>query len=190
MTATTAGRTEAPANESERAAQLASAQVWVWRYLRFLGAAPHLAEDLTQETLLAALGADVLDRNLEALRGWLQTTARNLFYAHARRARRQGSALDFADIEPEIAERAWSWFVATSDHDATGQQALEDLEKCRQTLSERERNALSQRYHEGVSREEIASQLDISAAGVKALLRRVRDRLRSCIERRRQDRAS
>ena len=38
-------------------------QLWLWRYLRFLGATSDVAEDLCQETLLAALHHQIQTRD-------------------------------------------------------------------------------------------------------------------------------
>lgn len=178
--------------DAEHAAVIRQHQAGLWRYLRFLGAPAELAEDLAQETLVAALGARIFDsREDPALAAWLRTTGHNLLRAHIRRVQRQGATVDFSVVESELAERAWQWCTERGKEGADdGASMLADLERCLQSVGKREHRALTMRYHDGSSREEIGTALDLSAAGVKGLLRRARHRLRVCIERRRQDRES
>jgi RNA polymerase sigma factor (sigma-70 family) len=143
------------------------------RYLRFLGAAAEVADDLAQETLLRALRPG-FDAAATGAFGWLRTTARNLFWRHlAARAR-----------EPDLA--AWDaldtafgkWADDGGDHYARA------LDRCVEALGERERQLLAARYGRAASRGAIARELGLGDEGAKTLLRRVKARLRLCIEQR------
>jgi len=150
-------------------------QKGVWRYLRFLGAPPELAEDLTQEAFLALLQWAPEERGDAALAGWLRTTARNLFRMQARKPR-QGVHLA---AEAEL-EEAWLRF-AGGDPARAGDDYLVALHSCLERLEDRERNAVVLRYGEGASRQEVATALGLALEGAKTLLRRAKDKLRRCV---------
>ena len=79
-------------------------QAGVWRYLRFLGAAPALADDLTQETFLEILRRAPVDRGAAALGGWLRATARNLFLAQRRRGRFEVAAVPAGSTGAQVGD--------------------------------------------------------------------------------------
>lgn len=149
----------------------------VWRFLRWLGADAALADDLLQETFVkllqrrAAHGA--LPGDERALRAWLCTTARNLF-RNARARARDGVPLDddatlLAVFERDIAD---------------GDERIASLRECLAELPERSRAALWLHYRDRMDHARTGSVLGLSAAGTKALLRRLRHLLADCIERR------
>ncbi len=65
-----------------------------------------------------------------------------------------------------------------------GERYLDALRGCVETLDGRSRSVVSLRYARGESRGKIATELGMSLDGVKSLLRRVRQLLRECVERR------
>ena len=133
------------------------------------------AEDLAQEAFVAGLAHH---RQGDALpgEGWLRTTARNFWLQHMRRRRRRP-----AELRLEAADEVWDRQAGSDGGD--GYRAA--LRACMRKLSERDRLALSLRYGEGASREEMAERLDMQVEGVKSLLQRLRMALRACVERRR-----
>lgn len=147
----------------------------IWRYLRFLGASPALADDLTQEAFLALLRHPPEDRGDAATAGWLRTVARRSF-SQSRASRRRG--LEFAS-ESAI-EQAWleAEGAAGDPADPYG----DALRHCLEGLSPRARRAVDLRYGDNASRDAMALALELTAEGVKTLLRRTRDALQSCIE--------
>jgi len=173
-------RVQAECLKSQTAVQLTEElvrrhQKGVWRYLRFLGCPPELAEDLTQETFLTLLQWAPEERGDAALAAWLRTTARNLFRMQARRPRK---GVELA-AETEL-EEAWLRH-AGEDPDRAGDDYLVALHSCLQRLEDRERTALVLRYSESASRQEVASTLGIAVEGAKTLLRRAKDKLRKCV---------
>jgi RNA polymerase sigma-70 factor (ECF subfamily) len=56
------------------------------------------------------------------------------------------------------------------------------LRECEETLDDGDRETIRRRYRDGLSRGQMAAALGLSEDGVKSLLRRVRDKLRLCIE--------
>lgn len=143
----------------------------VWRHLRFLGASPQTADDLTQETFLRLLRTAVDDRGEAALAAWLRATARHLFLAQGRR--RAGLELS---TEVEL-EAAWAQWAA----DDGGEAAHAALERCLARLDGRARRALVLRYAEGQTRTALAKALDLSVEGTKTLLRRSKQVLAACV---------
>ena len=152
----------------------------IFRYLRYLGADPAGAEDIAQETFLAAYTSPTfpMDQNPGHEAGWLRGTARNLLYqTYRKKSRARELAGDLAAMEE--ADRLWT------DHflrDGDGDDYISALRKCVDTLPERQRAALDMRYDKNFSRNDMATTLRISAEGVKALMRRIRSALKNCIE--------
>ena len=153
---------------------VATHQEPVWRYLRFLGAEGHQAEDLLQETFLAVWKQPFEVRDPGSTRGYLFTVARNQFLMAARRQRVRSH---FEDIES--ADAAWAPYAADG-----GDEYIEHLRSCVAGLSGRGREAVRLSYEESRSRDEIGTSLNLSRDGVKTLMRRIRQELKACVERR------
>jgi len=147
-------------------------QAGVWRYLRFLGADPSLAEDLTQETFLAYLRSPPASRDPRATAAWLRRTAQRRLSNSRRRPRLPTLGL-------EAAEDAWGRYAA----DDSGDDALVALQHCLHGLTARMRTAVRVRYGPGGSRQAVATELHLTLDGAKTLLRRARRRLQLCIQR-------
>lgn len=154
------------------AALVRAHQAEVWRYLRYLGASPEQADDLTQETLLQLVRGRCRDQGQAARAGWLRTVARNLYRKSLRRAP------GLADLD--AADAAWVTFA----RDDGGSAHLAALRQCLDELDGRARLAVRLQYEERRSRDQLGSELALSSDGVKSLMRRVRTALRACVERR------
>jgi RNA polymerase sigma factor (sigma-70 family) len=151
-------------------------QVWVWRYLRYLGCETNLAEDLCQDCFLAALDHRIQDRSDPVARAWLRTTARNSYLTQVRKEQRHVTRRRLEEQE----------LIFIEDGEAGEGEAYQaDLRICLGGLGERARRILHLRYHDNCPREEIARSMNLSEEGAKTLLRRVKNALRSCIEKRR-----
>lgn len=157
-------------------------QAGVWRYLRYLGTQTQEADDLTQETFLAVAKSirrsNFEQRSSAETAAYLRTVARNQLLMARRRQGRQPNT-----VELTAAEQVWA--EATADHGVDGYlAALADcLENGLNRDDGRARKAIDAFYHQRQSRAEIAKELDMTPDGVKTLLRRTRDVLRKCIER-------
>ncbi len=149
-------------------------QADIWRYLRYLGAAGADADDLTQETFLALSRSTFEQRSPGETAGYLRKVARNQLLMLRRK---QGRALD--TVELDAAERVWATTVGTSSMDAL----LATLAECLETLEGRARQAVDLFYRDSRGRSEVATAMQMKPDGVKTLLRRTRDVLRDCIER-------
>jgi RNA polymerase sigma-70 factor (ECF subfamily) len=169
MTAATADR------QAEMAGLVRAHQAGVWRYLRFLGCDPTEADDLVQETFLAVFREGFEVRSPAQTAAYLRTVARNRLLM-ARRKEHNSPPL----VDLEAAEAVWARMA--------GEDGLSDyllaLAHClEKAVGPRVRRALELQYRDGASRAEIAAELDLAAEGVKTLLRRARNALRDCVER-------
>ncbi len=171
-----AGASPPPANPFDLANLVHRHQAGVWRYVRFLGAAAAEADDLTQETFLAVARAEFAQRDERQTAGYLRVVARNQLLSLRRKQHRE-----IGTVELEAADNVWA-AAAGPEGNLTGY--LDALADCLTKLEGRSREAIDLHYREGASRDAIASQLGMKPDGVKTLLRRTRQVLRECIERR------
>jgi RNA polymerase sigma-70 factor (ECF subfamily) len=150
-------------------------QAGVWRYVRFLGADTTEADDLTQETFLALARGGFVERDELQTAGYLRVVARNQLLALRRKQNRE---IDTVGLE--AADSVWA---AAAGPDGSLNIYLDALRDCLAQIEGRARQAIDMHYHDHAGREAIASQLGMQADGVKTLLRRTRDVLRECVER-------
>lgn len=163
-----------PAVADQLALLVSRHQATVWRYVRYLGATATEADDLVQETFLAVFRSDFIHESDRQTAGYLRTTVRNRLLMLRRKQSRQPS-----EVELLAADEVW----ADTLGDGPADPYLEALDGCLEHLDGRARQAIDLQYTDRLSREEIASRLEMKPEGVKTLLRRTRDALRDCIER-------
>lgn len=154
----------------------AAAELWaahaplVRRYLRVLGAVGADLDDLLQETFLVLLQRPFEDRGGAPVATFLRSTARFLFL---RRDRGRLPQVEAADAV---------WERRCGDDDGDGY--LGALRECVAQLPERSRRLVELGYDDELGRAAIARELGMKADGVKTALRRLREGLRQCVERR------
>ncbi len=172
-----------PATQSLEAADLArlvqSHQASLWRYVRYLGAAATEADDLVQETFLALFRSGFNEKSKAETSSYLRTAIRLQLLMLRRHQSRQPEA-----AELEVAEQVWADTFADTKSENGYLGALDD---CVDQLDGRAAQAIRLQYHQRASRSEMAKQLKMKSEGVKTLLRRTRDALRNCIERKLKD---
>lgn len=156
-------------------------QVEIFRYMRYLGADAALAEDLVQDTFVAAFSSrrppDVDDVGGRA--AWLRAIGRNLFLNACRR--RRTSPVEVNSERIKQAEAVWaSQLLRGGD----GFDTVEALRKCLARLTAKHRGIVDLRYKQGKSRAEMARRCKMTENGIKTLLRRIRAALADCIQRR------
>jgi RNA polymerase sigma-70 factor (ECF subfamily) len=171
-----------PAGPPELASLVHRHQAGVWRYVRFLGADTAEADDLTQETFLALARAEFVERDDRQTAGYLRVVARNQLLALRRKQHREISTVDL-----EAADSIWA---AAAGPDGSLANYLEALRECLEQLEGRARQAIDLQYHDRLGRDAIAAQLGMQPDGVKTLLRRTRDVLRACVERKTKNESS
>jgi RNA polymerase sigma-70 factor, ECF subfamily len=149
-------------------------QVRAWRFVRLRGCPAHLADDLLQDALMAAIHKRVHAEPDERAAAWLRTALDNLWLQHLRSEGRR-----VRRVEAALAERALAIAAPRDD----GSAWLLALRGCLAQLDGRGRRVLELHYAEHASRETIAAEFGMRANGVKAFLRRVRAALRDCVVR-------
>ena len=147
--------------------------IGVWRYLRMLGCAPDLADDLTQDAFATALAKGALARDPAATGAFLRKTARFLFLRSRRRPRDAEMLADAADL-------LWQRDCAVDD----GNELVAAVRTCLSELGDRAQRAVQLTYGEESSRADVARTLGLKENGVKTLLQRTRQALRECVQRR------
>jgi len=170
-----AGQSPAPTGSVNLAALIEHHQASIWRYLRYLGTDCTEAADLTQETFLAFARARFAERDGRQTAGYLRTVARNQLLALRRKQNREIST-----VELQAADSVWAAAAGTSS-DLIGY--LDALRECVGELDGRCREAIDMHYRDGLGREAIAERLEMKPDGIKTLLRRTRQSLRECVER-------
>ncbi|MBM3998073.1 MAG: sigma-70 family RNA polymerase sigma factor [Planctomycetes bacterium] len=148
-------------------------QLGLWRYLRALGCAREVADDLAQETFLIVLQRPFQDYSEVATRAYLRKVAYNLLVTQQRRA---GRVVAVENIEQY--ERDWNRWAGDGD----GEDALRALRGCLKVLGPRALHALKMRFEERRSRQEIADALQMTEHGAKNLMQRAKKKLRDCVE--------
>jgi RNA polymerase sigma-70 factor (ECF subfamily) len=150
-------------------------QAAVYGYLLARLAAPTDAEDLCQEVFLRCFqGREKLDQ-AASLRAWLLGIARNVLREHIRRVQRRREVA-WTELCLELDK------MVQQEHDA-GNEALDHLPACIDSLGRSAREALDMRYHTRLKLEEIGRLLHRSEGAVKLLMYRARQALKNCLDR-------
>jgi RNA polymerase sigma-70 factor (ECF subfamily) len=150
----------------------------VWRVVAAMLQDFEQSRDVQQQVFVNAylhLDQYQLGRDFEL---WIKAIARNCVRQELRKLARESSWLE---AYRQRLESRWKQMAAAEHEDG---RYLEALTHCRQELPERSARAVSWRYEQGKSFDEIASLLDTTRDAVEKLLSRVRSVLRECIERR------
>jgi len=155
-----------------------------------------IAEDLVQETFLAALRASERFAGRASERAWLFGILRNKLVDYYRRQSREVSLADIEEFLPEekdafhtrgfhkngwdqrLAPKAWE----TPEESLTSKEFQSVLNCCMSQLPQRLANVFAMREIDGASIEQICSELGVNANYVCVLLHRARMSLRRCIE--------
>lgn len=168
-------------NRNQLVSLVHSHQAQIYRYLRYLGAPLHVAEDLAQETFVVAFqkSSQGKDSEITHQAAWLRGVARNLFLVHCRQARATPVHLDM-----EFVEQADGFWARTFPGATDAGDHLEALRQCLAALPQRERKMVDLQYRLKKSRGELAAQAGLTEEGVKTMMRRLRAALAQCIENR------
>ena len=150
-----------------------------------------MAEDVVQETMLAALEGKSAFSGRSQLKTWVVSILRNKIVDHLRRASREGS-LPLVDDQGDAdfdalfngsghwQEKPTDW----GDPAAVAEQRgfYEVLEWCMQSLPENIARVFTMREVLGFETDEICKELKISASNCWVVLYRARMRLRECLQ--------
>ena len=152
---------------------------------------PALAEDLVQETLLAALRARDSYAGAAAERTWLIAILKNKIIDHFRRSAREAPLPDEPDDDVIDAlfrspgNGHWNRMPSRWDEPES---ALEQthfwqvFQECLEGLPARQAQLFSLVEFEGLATEELCKLLAVSTSNVWVMLHRARLRLRECLE--------
>lgn len=156
---------------ADRLDSLLAHREWVRAVARALVADPNDADDVEQQTWLAALARPPRDDG--SLRGWLGATTRNvarkLGRARTRRAHYEGAVPPGADAAPA------SDLVAEAEiQQRIGRAVL--------ALDEPFRSTVLLRYFEGLAPADVAARLGVPVETVRSRLRRAHERLRGQLD--------
>jgi RNA polymerase sigma-70 factor (ECF subfamily) len=168
--------TAVPADQDAIAALVQQHQAGLRSYLRWLGAAGDVADDLVQDTFVAALTSPPVERDPAATAAWLRTVARHLLLRQLRTAGRRGRA-----VELDEAATAWERHLGGADD---GEAFRAALRACLHDLTPRQGQAMRLRYGDDLPVATVGERMGIGAAGAETLLHRLRAVLRACIQRR------
>jgi RNA polymerase sigma factor (sigma-70 family) len=142
----------------------------VRRYLRRLTGEPELARDLAQDVYLRVVRSADRYEPREREQAWIFRIARNVFLDH-RRAQARQPRIDATGAEWGGAERAG----------AAAQATRVDLDEALQRLDAVDRDAFLLCELGGLRYEEVAATLDLTVAGVRSRIYRVRLALRAAL---------
>ncbi len=146
----------------------------VWRFVVALGCTPIEADDVVQETFLKVLRGRFEYRGEAETRAFLFTVAKGLFISTVRRRKRSPLVANLDDADAD-----WARFVEEARPDLRVDAMLE----CLQGIDGRSYRTLMMRYRDDRRLDEIAADLGLAQEGARSLLRRLKDRLRECVER-------
>lgn len=190
-------------NQPETQIQIEDPESWVDQYGNFLYRFalsrvkdPSIAEDLVQETFLAALKAQRNFRGRSTARTWLIAILKHKIVDHIRKKVREQasdkaeSLSDTSAHDPDDYgfndEGGWQIHPARWAVNPTKlyeqKEFIDILYRCLGELPERQAKAFMMREIDGLSTEEICKALRISATNSWVMLYRARMWLRQCLE--------
>jgi len=146
----------------------------VFRYARTLCRSEAQAEDVLQDTFIAAMRHADDFRGAGSVRGWLLTIARNRAFTAQRK--RSGEPAHFEPLDALGVEAGWG------AEDALEVLARKDaLRQAMATLDPEDQEILTLRELEGLSGPEAAEVLGLSLAAMKSRLHRARLKLAAAL---------
>ena len=178
--------------------QLTNPERWVdeygdglFRYAVLRLRDPEIAEDVVQETFLAALAAKERFTGQSTERTWLTGILKHKIVDHIRKASRETPLSDPVDTEETtkgfFTEKG-TWRDQPADWGDDPSALLEKkefkdiLRQCLSELPGRLNDAFSLREIDGLSSKEVCKVLSVSATNLWVMLYRARMRLRKCLE--------
>jgi RNA polymerase sigma-70 factor (ECF subfamily) len=136
------------------------------------------AEDLTQETFVAAYRSLASLQDAEKMGGWLLSIARNKLMTHLRQFYRSGGPVDTITLEIE------NDLIAETDRldSCCNQEIVARLHDCVDRHEADDKTILHARYFNNEQVQDIASRLGMTAGALRIHLYRLRRQLRACME--------
>jgi RNA polymerase sigma-70 factor (ECF subfamily) len=140
----------------------------------------HDAEDVVQETLLAAYRSLACFEKGANFAAWLRGIARNKALESRRATRRRRIVVDSRIVEG--IDEVYALFDAASHGEENWTERMQRLlDRCLQRLSRKLRDAVVRVYREDLSLQEAAAALGATPDAVAQRLSRARESLRRCV---------
>jgi RNA polymerase sigma-70 factor (ECF subfamily) len=185
--------------QSKSSAAITDPESWVdqhgdylFRYALMRVRDPKIAEDLVQETFLAALRSKERFSGRSSERTWFTGILKHKIIDQFRKSSREQPISDLGSEDDTNIERLFDekghWKIGPERWDTDPTKAHEQEEfwhtfqGCMQNLPVRIADAFSLRELEGLETEEICTTLDISKSNLWVMLHRARLQLRECLE--------
>lgn len=152
---------------------------------------PTVAEDLVQETFLAALNSRKNFEGLSSERTWITSILKHKIIDHIRKTIREQPYEDLETIresENELFDEKGRWKMKPADWSANPEKLFdrkafwEVINKCLSDLPTRLAQAFRLREMDGFDCKEICNVLDITASNCWVMLYRARVSIRHCME--------
>jgi RNA polymerase sigma-70 factor (ECF subfamily) len=151
-----------------------------------------LAQDLVQDTLLAALKGREKFAGKSPERGWLSGILKNKIMDHFRKLGRETSFTDIEFLADEFSEKfTHGWWIHREgpmawkpevDVVAHRKEFWDVMRECLGKLPNRVANVFMMREMEGIPTKEICKTLGLTDSNVWVMLHRARMALRECLE--------
>ncbi|UCG52776.1 MAG: sigma-70 family RNA polymerase sigma factor [Candidatus Latescibacterota bacterium] len=152
----------------------------------------HVAEDLVQETFIAALEGLATFRGGSSIRTWLVGILKHKIVDYFRKSAREVPSTDLAALEEETEDELFNrwgqWRHLPSKWRETPDNLLENKEfwgvflRCLDALPNSLRRAFALREIDGLKTDEICKILSITATNLWVILHRARGKLRDCLD--------
>lgn len=166
---------------------------YLFRYARLMLHDTGYAEDVVQETFLAALDARKSFAGRSSIKTWLTGILRRKIADHIRKKRRENSAQDvgsdgeegldkYFNHEGEWEEGPAPWLVLNPRRLFEKKEFWEIFKKCLATLPPTQADAFTLREIEGMTTPELCDTLGVTENNIWVMLHRARIRLRECLE--------
>lgn len=164
---------------------------YLYRYALYRVYEATVAEDLVQETFLAALGSIKNFKHRSSIKTWLTGILKHKIIDHFRKKSKEQPAEDIeshVDKLNDLFSTNGQWKIKPANWNADPQKIygqkefMKVLHKCLSGLPGRQASAFTLREIVGETTKEICKILDISATNSWVLLHRARMYLRRCLE--------
>lgn len=178
--------------------KLSPPETWVDRYADYLYSIAlyrvsdsNAAEDLVQETFVAALTAREQFKGKSSEKTWITSILKNKILDYFRkRYREKADQIEDIDMLPldQFFDNRNNWTVKPQRWYRTPEKRVEDsqfmdvLQKCLETISPKQADAFRLREIDQSSTEEICKVLNISTTNFWVLMHRARLFMRRCLE--------
>lgn len=153
---------------------------------------PEVAEDLVQDTLLAAVRSHETFSGRSSERSWLVGILKNKIVDHYRKSGRETSFTDLAFLDDELSHKFedgyWNHAAGPknwkpeADEVAHKEEFWQTMRVCLSKLPERVGSVFLLREMDDLPGREICAQLGISESNLWVMLHRARMALRECLE--------